>query len=107
MLLPLSMSRRSGLAPLCVSEDHLDTLPLRSVSQGSSHLAVPLVRHPRSVRMSWFPVGPNFVFAPMDSGFKRLSRRNEAGEQGLVSAIAGDPTDANQIHVTVRPSTGG
>ena len=57
--------------------------------------------------MSWFPVGPNFVFAPMDSGFKRLSRRNEAGEQGLVSAIAGDPTDANQIHVTVRPSTGG
>jgi hypothetical protein len=43
----------------------------------------------------------------MDSGFKRLSRRNEAGEQGLVSAIAVDPTDANQIYVTVRPSTGG
>ena len=57
--------------------------------------------------MSWFPVGPNFVFRPYDTGFKRLSRRNEAGRQGLVSAIAIDPADASQVYVAVRPSTGG
>ena len=47
--------------------------------------------------MSWFPVGPNLVFAPVfapaDVGFKRLSRRNEGGWQGKVSAIAVDLTD--------------
>jgi len=46
--------------------------------------------------MSWFPVGPNLVFAPVsapaDVGFKRLSRRNEGGWQGKVSAIAVDLT---------------
>jgi len=57
--------------------------------------------------MSWFPIGPNFVFAPIDSGFKRLSRRNEAGRQGLVSSIAVDPTDPKQIYIAVRPATGG
>jgi len=57
--------------------------------------------------MSWFPVGPNFVFAPYDKTFKRLSRRNEAGRQGMVSAIAVDPMDAKQIYIIVRPGTGG
>jgi hypothetical protein len=57
--------------------------------------------------MPWFPVGPNFVFAPIVTGFKRLSRRNEAGRQGLVSAIAVDPTDPDYLYVAIRPSTGG
>jgi len=57
--------------------------------------------------MIWFPVGPNFVFAPIQPNFERLSRRNEIGRQGLVSSLAIDPTDANQLYVTVRPSTGG
>jgi hypothetical protein len=57
--------------------------------------------------MSWFPLGPNFVFAPKDKGFKRSSRRNEAGRQGLVSAIAVDPTDASHVYFVVRSSTGG
>jgi hypothetical protein len=49
--------------------------------------------------MTWLPIGPNFVFAPRDTSFKRLSRRNEAGQQGRVSAIAVDPTDADHIYV--------
>ena len=57
--------------------------------------------------MSWFPIGPNFSFAPNDTGFKRLSRRDEGGRQGMVSAIAVDPTDANHIYIVIRPNTGG
>jgi hypothetical protein len=57
--------------------------------------------------MSWFPVGPNFVFAPADTGFKRLSRRNEGGRQGKVSAITVDPTDASHVYIVVSPATGG
>jgi hypothetical protein len=47
--------------------------------------------------MSWFPVGPNFSFAPNDTGFQRLSRRNEGGRQGLVSAITVDPAYTNHV----------
>lgn len=57
--------------------------------------------------MTWFPIGPNFVFAPYQTNFERLSRRNEIGRQGLVSSITIDPTNANQLYITVRPSTGG
>jgi hypothetical protein len=57
--------------------------------------------------MSWFPIGPDFVFAPRDANFKRLSRRNEVGRQGLVSCIAIDPTDPSTIFVVERPSSGG
>jgi hypothetical protein len=37
--------------------------------------------------MSWFSIGPDFTFAPRDGNFKRLSRRNEVGRQGLVSNV--------------------
>jgi hypothetical protein len=57
--------------------------------------------------MSWFPIGPNAVFAPRNSNFTRLSRRNELGMQGLVANIAIDPTDPGTIYVAELPLTGG
>ncbi len=57
--------------------------------------------------MSWFPIGPNAVFAPRDGNFKRLSRRNEWGRQGLVANIAIDPTDPGTIYVAELPTSGG
>jgi hypothetical protein len=57
--------------------------------------------------MSWFPIGPNLVFAPRNGNFKRLSRRNEFGTQGMVSNIAIDPTDPGTIYVVETPSSGG
>ncbi len=57
--------------------------------------------------MSWFPIGPNLVFAPRDGNFKRLSRRNEFGRQGMVSNIAIDPTDPGTIYVVETPGSGG
>lgn len=57
--------------------------------------------------MAWYPIGPDFVFAPRRSDFKRLSKRNEWARQGLVNCIAIDPFDANAIYVTERPTSGG
>src|SRR5438067_7557460 len=57
--------------------------------------------------MGWFPVGPDFVFAPRDASFKRLSRHNEGGTQGMVWFIAVDPTDPNTIYTVDRPSPNG
>jgi len=57
--------------------------------------------------MSWLPIGPNAVFAPRDGNFKRLSRRNEWGRQGLVAGIAIDPTDPGTIYVAELPTSGG
>jgi hypothetical protein len=56
--------------------------------------------------LSWFPIGPDFVFAPSFS-FLRLSLRNEQGRQGVVTAIEIDPTDPATIYVAERPSNGG
>jgi hypothetical protein len=57
--------------------------------------------------MPWLPIGPDFTFGPIHPAFLRLSRRNEGGEQGLVSAISVDQTDPSHIYAAVRPSTGG
>jgi len=40
--------------------------------------------------MTWFPIGPDFVYAPRDYRVtpRRLSRLNEYARQGLVGAIA-------------------
>jgi hypothetical protein len=57
--------------------------------------------------VTWLPIGPDFVFAPRSSSFKRLSLRNEGGRQGLVSSIAIDPTEPETIYVVERPSSGG
>src|ERR1051325_7074874 len=57
--------------------------------------------------MSWFPLGPDSVFAPKNGSFKRLSRRNEFGRQGLTSSVTIDPTDPNTIYIAERPSSGG
>jgi hypothetical protein len=55
----------------------------------------------------WFPIGPDCVFSPRDVNFKRISRRNELGRQGLVNSIAIDPTDASTIYTTEAPTSGG
>ena len=57
--------------------------------------------------MTWFPIGPDFVFGPKNQTFKRLSVRNEFGRQGLVSSITVDPTDPLTLYVAERPSSGG
>src|SRR5215216_572937 len=57
--------------------------------------------------MAWLPIGPNFVFAPRNGNFKRLSLRNQYGRQGLVFNIAIDPTDQTKIYVVESPSSGG
>ena len=56
--------------------------------------------------MSWLPNGPKFVFAPRDSSFRRLSRRNEWGAQGLVARIAIEPGNPTTIYAVVRPAIG-
>ncbi len=57
--------------------------------------------------MTWYPIGPDFVFTPRNANFKRLSLRNEWGRQGLVSYITVDQADPNTIYVVLRPSSGG
>jgi hypothetical protein len=57
--------------------------------------------------MNWNPIGPGFVFIPRNSNFKRLSRRNESGTQGMVSFIAVDPADPSTIYTLERPWWGG
>ncbi|HEV3198644.1 MAG TPA: hypothetical protein VGZ73_12065 [Bryobacteraceae bacterium] len=57
--------------------------------------------------MSWLPIGPDFVLAPRDGNYLRISRRNGFGRQGLVSSIAIDPTDPSTIYVGETPSSGG
>src|SRR5437879_4476974 len=57
--------------------------------------------------MQWYPVGPSFVFGARDTAWKRLSRRNERGEQGMVQFIAVDPTDPATIYTLDRPWWGG
>lgn len=63
--------------------------------------------------MSWFPIGPDFVFSPRNGNFKRLSRRNELGRQGFIGGVgqigglAIDQADPDTIYVVERPSSGG
>lgn len=57
--------------------------------------------------MSWYPIGPDFVFAPRRADFKRLSRRNEWPRQGMVNCIAIDPFDVSTIYVTEGPKIPG
>lgn len=56
---------------------------------------------------SWLPIGPDFVFSPRDADFKRLSRHNENGRQGLVAGVALDPSDASTIYTVEAPTSGG
>jgi len=56
--------------------------------------------------MSWLPNGPKFVFAPRDASFRRLSRRNEGGEQGLVARVAIEPGNPATVYAVVRPTSG-
>jgi hypothetical protein len=58
------------------------------------------------MEMSWLPNGPSFVFAPRDSSFRRLSRRNEGGGQGLVARIAIEPGNPATVYAVVRPTSG-
>src|SRR5215213_4942392 len=55
----------------------------------------------------WYPLGPDFVFQPLDINFLRLSRYNEYGAQGTVTDIAVSPFDAQVILAVDAPSSGG
>jgi len=57
--------------------------------------------------MSWLPIGPDFVFSPRNQNFKRLSKRNERGRQGLPACIAVDQGAPTNIYDIERPSSGG
>jgi len=57
--------------------------------------------------MTWFPIGPDFTFAPNDPSFMRLSRRNEIGAQAMIDVITIDPNNAQIIYVIQNPWTGG
>ena len=61
----------------------------------------------REDTMTWLPSGPAFVFAPRDANFRRFSRRNEGGEQGLVGRIAIEPGDPTTVYAVLRPTSGG
>src|SRR5947209_7751624 len=56
--------------------------------------------------MQWFPVGPDFVFDPRDSGFTRLSPSNDGGVNGRVLSIALEPS-ADPVRPTVLYAIGG
>src|ERR1041385_9014441 len=49
--------------------------------------------------MTWLPIGPDFVFNPRISPFRRLSVRNELGHQGSLASIAIDPSDPRKIYL--------
>ena len=54
--------------------------------------------------MEWIPKGPDFVFAPRDTNYKRLSLYNEEGRQGRVKSIVIDPTNQHIIYALERPT---
>lgn len=58
--------------------------------------------------MTWFPIGPDMVYAPRDAaGLRRLSRRNEYGRQSMVYGIAVDPSSPNILYTIDTPVAGG
>jgi hypothetical protein len=49
--------------------------------------------------MSWFPIGPDFIYTPRDSGTpQRISRRNMYARQCQIWGIIVDPTNNNTIY---------
>lgn len=55
--------------------------------------------------MTWFPIGPNFVYTPRDAAVpKRLSRRNCAARQCQIWFIAVDPNSVNTIYTVDQDS---
>lgn len=49
--------------------------------------------------MSWFPIGPDFVYTPRDSAPpQRISRRNMYARQTQIWNIAVDPNDPNTLY---------
>lgn len=56
--------------------------------------------------MQWFPVGPDFVFSPVDTGYTRLSPANESGANGRVLSLAMDAS-ADPLHPSVLYAIGG
>src|SRR5260221_5060007 len=49
--------------------------------------------------MSWFPIGPDFIYTPRDSATpQRISRRNMYARQCQIWGITIDPTDNNTIY---------
>jgi len=49
--------------------------------------------------MTWFPIGPDFIYTPRDTlAPQRISRRNMYARQTQIWNIAVDPTDPNTIY---------
>jgi hypothetical protein len=49
--------------------------------------------------MTWFPIGPDFVYTPRDTTTPaRSSRRNQWARQGRVVSVAVDPNAPNNIY---------
>lgn len=49
--------------------------------------------------MTWFPIGPDFIYTPRDtSSPQRISRRNMYARQTQIWGIAVDPNDSNAIY---------
>src|SRR5258708_18084668 len=58
--------------------------------------------------MTWFPIGPDMVYAPRDTNPpRRLSRRNEAGRQSMVYGIAVDTSNRSILYTIDSPVAGG
>jgi len=55
--------------------------------------------------MTWFPIGPDFVYTPRDSVSPlHLSRRNQYARQTQIWAIAVDPSNSNVIYTVDQNS---
>ncbi|HEX6702773.1 MAG TPA: hypothetical protein VF101_18750 [Gaiellaceae bacterium] len=48
--------------------------------------------------MTWFPIGPDFIYTPRDLAQLRLSRRNQYARQCQIWGIAVDPNNSNVIY---------
>src|SRR6185436_11594154 len=57
--------------------------------------------------MAWLPIGPDFSYRYRNANLRRLSRRNESGEQGKVDLIVVDPADEQTLYALSRPGSGG
>lgn len=57
--------------------------------------------------MTWFPIGPDFVFQPRSVTRSRLSRRNELGRQGAAISMSIGAPPTRSIYIVVKPATNG
>jgi photosystem II stability/assembly factor-like uncharacterized protein len=55
--------------------------------------------------MTWFPIGPDFIYTPRDPVTpQRISRRNLYARQCQITGVTVDPTDSNAIYTVDQDS---